>query len=97
MSLRRHLRRLIALFQTPRLERELDAGNGSTAAVQAAAEAAREAAEATKDMVAMRGRAAYTGERSRDSVDAGATAIGVILQDIAKAWREKYEEEETQA
>ena len=48
-------------------------------------------------MIAKRGRAAYTGERSRDSVDAGATAIGVILQDIAKAWREKYGEEETQA
>jgi dihydroxyacetone kinase len=38
----------------------------------------------------MRGRAAYTGERSIGSVDAGATAIGVILQAIASAWREKY-------
>jgi dihydroxyacetone kinase len=38
----------------------------------------------------MRGRAAYTGERSIGSVDAGATAIGVILQAIAAAWRDKY-------
>ena len=43
-------------------------------------------------MIAMRGRAAYTGERSRDSVDAGATAIGVILQAISAAWRDKHDQ-----
>jgi len=48
------------------------------------------AAEETKGMLAMRGRAAYTGERSIGSVDAGATAIGVILQAISAAWREKH-------
>ena len=61
-----------------------------TAAIQAAADVAVQAALDTKGMLAMRGRAAYTGERSRDSVDAGATAIGVILQAIAAAWRAKY-------
>jgi dihydroxyacetone kinase phosphoprotein-dependent L subunit len=60
------------------------------AAVQQAADVAVKAAEDTKGMLAMRGRAAYTGERSRDSVDAGATAIGVILQAVAAAWAEKY-------
>ncbi len=60
------------------------------AALQTAAAVAVEAAEHTKGMLAMRGRAAYTGERSRDSVDAGATAIGVILQAISAAWRAKY-------
>ena len=59
-------------------------------ALQKAADVAVTAAENTKGMLAMRGRAAYTGERSRDSVDAGATAIGVILQDISAAWRDKY-------
>ena len=59
-------------------------------AVQKAADVAKKAAEDTKGMLAMRGRAAYTGERSIGSVDAGATAIGVILQAIADAWREKY-------
>ena len=39
-------------------------------------------------MLAMRGRAAYTGERSRASVDAGATAVGEILQAISAAWRD---------
>jgi len=60
------------------------------AAVQKAADVAVKAAEETKGMQAMRGRAAYTGERSIGSVDAGATAIGVILQAISTAWREKY-------
>jgi dihydroxyacetone kinase phosphoprotein-dependent L subunit len=61
-----------------------------TAAIQAAADAATAAAEATKPMLAMRGRAAYTGERSIGSVDAGATAVGVILQNISGAWREAH-------
>jgi phosphoenolpyruvate---glycerone phosphotransferase subunit DhaL len=60
------------------------------AALQRAADVAVQAALDTKGMLALRGRAAYTGDRSRDSVDAGATAIGVILQAIAAAWRDKY-------
>jgi dihydroxyacetone kinase-like protein len=60
------------------------------AAIQKAADVAVEAAENTKGMLAMRGRAAYTGERSIGSVDAGATAIGVILQAISAAWRDKH-------
>jgi len=60
------------------------------AAIQRAADVAVKAAEDTMGMLAMRGRAAYTGERSRESVDAGATAIGVILQAVAAAWREQH-------
>jgi dihydroxyacetone kinase phosphoprotein-dependent L subunit len=67
------------------------AGDHGTKAIQRAADVAVKAAEDTKGMLAMRGRAAYTGERSIGSVDAGATAIGVILQAIASAWREKYD------
>jgi dihydroxyacetone kinase phosphoprotein-dependent L subunit len=66
------------------------AADHGVAAVQRAADVAVKAAEDTKGMLALRGRAAYTGDRSRDSVDAGATAIGVILQAIAAAWREQY-------
>jgi dihydroxyacetone kinase-like protein len=65
-------------------------GDHGVAAIQRAADVAVKAAEETKSMLAMRGRAAYTGERSIGSVDAGATAIGVILQAIAAAWRDKY-------
>lgn len=67
-------------------------GNHGCGAIQQAADVAVAAAEETKSMLAMRGRAAYTGERSIGSVDAGATAIGVILKAIAKAWCEKYGE-----
>jgi dihydroxyacetone kinase/dihydroxyacetone kinase-like protein len=80
---------------TDALERELDAGSGSTAAIQAASTAAREAAEATKDMVARRGRAAYTGERSRGSVDAGAMAVAVMLERISAAWAAAESEEDS--
>ena len=48
--------------------------------------AAREKAEATKEMRARRGRAAYTGERSVGSYDAGAIAVAVMLERLVDAW-----------
>ena len=66
------------------------AADHGVAALQNAADVAKQAAEDTKPLIAKRGRAAYTGERSIGSVDAGATAIGVILQAISDAWRDKY-------
>lgn len=66
------------------------AADRGVAAVQRAADVAVRAAEDTKSMIAKRGRAAYTGERSIGSVDAGATAVGVIFQAVSAAWREKY-------
>jgi dihydroxyacetone kinase phosphoprotein-dependent L subunit len=68
------------------LEQALDEGAG--AALQRAAVKARESAEATKGMLAQRGRASYTGERSRDSVDAGAIGVAVLLEAVSKAWQE---------
>jgi phosphoenolpyruvate---glycerone phosphotransferase subunit DhaL len=68
------------------LEASLDQGAG--VALERAAIQARESAEATKGMLAKRGRAAYTGERSRDSVDAGAVGVAVLLEAVSKAWRE---------
>ncbi len=70
------------------LEAELAAGNKPKEIVAAMAATAEEAAENTKTMQAMRGRAAYTGERSIGSVDAGAKAIAVLLQTLADAWPE---------
>lgn len=67
------------------------------AAVEKAAAVAVKAAEETKPMLALRGRAAYTGERSRGSVDAGATAVGVILTAISAAWRDRHNDEEAKA
>lgn len=72
---------------TDRFEQELHAGAEGTAALGAAAAAGREAAEATREMVAKRGRASYTGERSRGSVDAGAMAVAVMVEHIHRAWQ----------
>jgi len=69
-------------------ELEASLGEGASTAIERAAVKAREAAEATKGMVAMRGRASYTGERSRDSVDAGAIGIAVMFEAVSKAWQE---------
>jgi dihydroxyacetone kinase-like protein len=71
---------------TDRLERELGNGASSADALRAAAATAREAADATVHMVAKRGRASYTGERSRGSVDAGATAVALLAERISETW-----------
>ncbi|MDO8210665.1 dihydroxyacetone kinase subunit DhaL [Conexibacter sp. CPCC 206217] len=68
------------------LERELTAGNGAAAALTAGATSARSAAEGTRGMLARRGRAAYAGERSLDSVDAGAIAVAVMFEAVRDGW-----------
>ncbi|MEV7630415.1 dihydroxyacetone kinase subunit DhaL [Actinoplanes sp. NPDC089786] len=73
---------------TDRLSFELERGTSVEEAVRAAAVAAREAADATSGMVAKRGRASYTGERSRGSVDAGATAVAVLAERISETWKQ---------
>lgn len=70
------------------LEQALGEGADAGAAIEQAAASAREGADSTMGMLAKRGRAAYTGDRSRDSVDAGATGVAVILEAISSAWRE---------
>jgi phosphoenolpyruvate---glycerone phosphotransferase subunit DhaL len=68
------------------LEKALD--EGAPDALPRAAAVAKEAAENTKGMLAQRGRASYTGERSRESVDAGAVGIAVMFENVSKAWQE---------
>jgi dihydroxyacetone kinase phosphoprotein-dependent L subunit len=70
-----------------RLEADLASGGGAEALANAALAAERAAAE-TSGMLAKRGRAAYTGERSIGSPDPGAVAIGVIASRVSAAWRE---------
>jgi dihydroxyacetone kinase phosphoprotein-dependent L subunit len=62
--------------------------DGAGAALARAAAKARESAEATNGMLAKRGRAAYTGERSRDSADAGAMGVAVMFEAVSRAWQE---------
>jgi len=72
---------------TDSIEESLAAGAGSDEIVDRAAVVTRSAADATAELVAKRGRAAYTGERSRGSVDAGATAVAVLMEQIAEKWK----------
>ena len=74
---------------TDRLAAEFAAGTAAGPALRAAAVAAREAADATAGMVARKGRAAYTGERSRGSADAGAVAVAVLAERISETWQER--------
>ena len=69
-----------------RLAAELAAGADGQAALDAAATTARERAEATRELIAKRGRAAYTGERSIGTLDAGAVAVAVMAERVAGGW-----------
>jgi dihydroxyacetone kinase-like protein len=71
---------------TDDIERQVQAGADATTALASAARVAREAAEATQGMIAKRGRASYTGERSIGSVDAGGMAVAVIVERIHQVW-----------
>jgi dihydroxyacetone kinase phosphoprotein-dependent L subunit len=68
------------------LEKALGEGDDGAAAIRRAATTAREQAEATEKMLAKRGRASYTGERSIGTLDAGAIAIAVMFEQVADAW-----------
>lgn len=72
---------------TDRLEQEIKNGSDAATTLAAVSATTREAAEATSELVARRGRASYTGERSRGSVDAGAMAVAVIVEQINQAWK----------
>jgi phosphoenolpyruvate---glycerone phosphotransferase subunit DhaL len=70
---------------------EADVGAGApdelARALDHAVAAAERAAEETAGLVAKRGRAAYTGERSRGALDPGAVAVGVLAKAVADALR----------
>jgi phosphoenolpyruvate---glycerone phosphotransferase subunit DhaL len=73
---------------------EASTGDGKSAAeaLRAAAATARERAEATRSMIAKRGRAAYTGERSIGTLDAGAVAVAVMFEALADQWAKRSAE-----
>jgi dihydroxyacetone kinase len=70
------------------LEKAFNEGKDTATALQEAAVTARECAEATRPMIAKKGRAAYTGERSIGTLDAGAVAMAVLFEAVSKAWNE---------
>jgi phosphoenolpyruvate---glycerone phosphotransferase subunit DhaL len=70
------------------LEQAFNEGKETTVALEAAAKVARQSAEATRPMIAKKGRAAYTGERSIGTLDAGAVAMAVLFEAVSTAWKE---------
>jgi dihydroxyacetone kinase/dihydroxyacetone kinase-like protein len=74
-----------------RLKESFAEGKDTATALDDAAIVAREAAEATRSMVAKRGRASYTGERSIGTLDAGAVAVAVLFEAVGRAWKDPVE------
>lgn len=70
------------------LEDSLDRGISGAEALEAAARAAADGAEATIPLVARKGRASYLGERSVGHKDPGATSFAYIMAAIARCERE---------
>jgi phosphoenolpyruvate---glycerone phosphotransferase subunit DhaL len=70
------------------LEQAFNEGKDTTVALAEAALVARQAAEATRPMLAKRGRAAYTGDRSIGTLDAGAVAVAVLMEAVSGAWKD---------
>lgn len=66
------------------LEDSLDRGISGAEALEAAARAAADGAEATIPLVARKGRASYLGERSVGHKDPGATSFAYIMAAIAR-------------
>lgn len=71
---------------TDQFEASLKSGKDAATALREAAAVARTHAEATRELLAKRGRAAYTGERSIGTLDAGAMAIAVLFERLSEAW-----------
>jgi dihydroxyacetone kinase-like protein len=67
------------------LHEALDLGGSLEQAALAAADAAREGAEATTPMQARKGRASYLGERSIGHKDPGATSAAIIIAALSRA------------
>lgn len=70
---------------TESLQKSSQAGETMLEAMGKAADAAVSGAEKTKEIIAMKGRATYLGERSIGYPDAGAVAIGVIFTGLVQS------------
>ena len=74
---------------TDALERAVGQGSSGPEGAKSFAEAARTAADETAELQARRGRASYTGERSKGSPDPGAVAVAVIAEDLTDRWSKR--------
>ena len=78
---------------TQEFARTLQQGDDTLAALRNASKVAREKSEEIKMWVAKRGRAAYSGDRSRGTYDAGSVAVAVIAEKLVDAWEQTSQRE----
>lgn len=72
---------------TNAIEAALNEGKSDLEILDIATQVSAEAAEATRPMIAKRGRASYTGERSIGTLDAGSVALATMIKSLSEAWR----------
>ena len=73
---------------TAAFERSVDQGHDAFDALEAALEAAKDGVEATRSMLARKGRASRLGERTRGHIDPGATSTFLIFQSVHRNLQE---------
>lgn len=71
------------------LEQAFNSATDVPTALNQAAQVARERADATRELVAKRGRASYSGERSVGTLDAGAVAVAVMFERVSSVWAQQ--------
>jgi dihydroxyacetone kinase-like protein len=78
---------------THEFAKTLQHGENTLAALRNASKVARDKTEEIKMWVAKRGRAAYSGDRSRGTYDAGSVAVAIIAEKLVDAWEQTFERE----
>jgi dihydroxyacetone kinase/dihydroxyacetone kinase-like protein len=73
---------------THEFAKTLQEGQDTLAALKNASRVAREKTEEIKMWVAKRGRAAYSGDRSRGTYDAGSVAIAIMTENLVQAFEQ---------
>ena len=69
------------------IETAINEGKSDLEILDIATQVSADAAEATRPMLAKRGRASYTGERSIGTLDAGSVAVATMIKALSEAWR----------
>jgi hypothetical protein len=73
---------------THEFAKTLQEGQDTLAALKNDSRVAREKTEEIKMWVAKRGRAAYSGDRSRGTYDAGSVAIAIMTENLVQAFEQ---------
>lgn len=72
---------------TDAIETAINEGKDDLEILDIAVQVSADAAEATRPMLAKRGRASYTGERSIGTLDAGSACLATMIKALSEDWR----------